>query len=379
MARPTTIGIVGACGNIGSNTARELARQREAALVLGGPDRADLAAFAAELPDRPEVRVVDARDRASAAAFCAGCDIVINCSRYSDAFAEAVFDAGCHLVDTTAFRTDRWEDRDAAVRARGRAWITYAGWIPGLPEIIAAYLEAEAERRFGGPAAVDVYVYDRNEWHGCGLLDVVGGEFYRPGVLDRVHALLGKPAHRGPGGRGAGGEVPDPVRLFDPPTKAAPQVRRRERRLVHLPHPAGWNLMVTTTTPGQHRRIFLAYEPALVAPMLAAFWYGTTRSEQWLASHVVGPAFRRLVKRRGIAEVVQARAVAPGGQSLEVSFVETRRNGYWICGVVPATAARLIAQGKIAHHGITTLDRAADPFVLANELGRVGVEFRAKA
>jgi Saccharopine dehydrogenase NADP binding domain len=375
--RKPTIGIVGACGGIGSNTARELARHGDLALILGGLSGAELDGFAATLPGRPDTRVVDARDRASAGAFCDGCDIVINCSRYSDGFAEAVFDAGCHLVDTTAFRYERWEDRGATVRSRERVWITHAGWIPGLPEVIAAYAEAEAQRRFGDPAEVDVFVYDCNEWRGYGLLDVVGGEFYGPGVLDRLYSLFGKSAGRTAARDPA--ESPDPVPLFDTPAQRGPQVRLRKRRLVKLPRPAGWNLVVTTTTLEQRRRIFLAYEPALLAPLLTAFWYGTTRSEDWLAEHVVGPAFRRLVERRGVAEVVHARARTAAGRSLEVSFVETRRNGYWICGIVPATAARLIAQGRIRQHGITTLDGAVDPFILADELSRVGVEFRAEA
>jgi hypothetical protein len=360
-----TIGVLGAYGHVGSNAVRELARMGRFRLLLGGRKQERLDEVRAVLNGRPAAtQAVDVHDARSVAEFCRQCDIVVNCSRYGDTLARAVLDAGCHLVDTTAFRTERWTAEEARLRERQQAWITYVGWIPGLPEVVLAYLEAEATRRFGRASSVDVYAYDCNEYLGYGLMDLVGGLFYGPGVLDKVHGLFGKKQPNG---------------VKPPPEQELDRIRPTPKlRVAKLPSPVGRKLVVTNSTD-QKRRIFLAYEPALLKPLLASFWYGTTRSEEWLAQNVVGPAFRRRVEKHGVAEVVFGRACGEAGQTIEVSYVETERDGYWLSGVIPALAARLVADGKVTNFGITKLDRAVDAFTLAQELSDVGVDFRVKA
>ena len=127
------------------------------------------------------------------------------------------------------------------------------------------------------------------------------------------------------------------------------------------------------------RDVFMAFDFALLPAMLRSLWYGRTRSVEWMAEHAIGPVFRRRVQRYGPASVVRGCALGRHGERLAVDYVETSRDGYWISGVVPATAARLLCEGKIAGCGITTLDRAMDPIALADELGRVGIEFRVGA
>ena len=372
-----TIGVLGAYGNVGSNAARELVRGGgDFRLLLGGRNQEALEDFAAELGGGLEIQAADVHDRESIAAFVGRCDIVVNCSRYSDDLARAVLEAGCHLVDTTAFRSERWKEEEEGLRARRRAWITYVGWIPGLPEVVLAYLEAEAARRFGKAESIDVYAYDRNEYLGYGLMDLVGGLFYGPGVLDKVHGFLGIGKHKANGnGKAKGNGNGKPAE----PEQELDRIRPKPKLSVaRLPEPVGRKLVVTET-PDSPRRVFLAYEPALLVPLLASYWYGTTRSEEWLAQNVVGPAFRKRVKKRGVAQVVFGRARGPGGQLVQSSYVETERDGYWLSGVIPALAARMIAEGKVAEFGITKLDRAVDPLMLADELSAVGVDVRAEA
>ena len=348
------VGVLGAYGGLGSEAARELARRGVGGLRLGGRDRARLEGLAAELPGA-EVCVVDAADRASVLAFCAGCDVVLNGSRYSDGLAEAVLEAGCHLVDATAFRLDLWQDRSAEVAARGATWIVHTGWLPGLPEVVGAYAEALATARWGA-AEVEIAVFDRNVYQGVGLSELVGAFFRRPGLLDLWDRLRGRPA----------------LPLAE---SELTQVPMGASRLVALPAPIGYRMATHMDMGGRHR-VFVAFDMALMPAMLAALWYGRTRSAAWMAENVVGPASQRWVDRCGPAEVVRARAVGPAGQALLVDFVETSRPGYWLSGVVPATAARLLAEGRISARGITHLGQATAPEALVGALAEAGVALR---
>ncbi|WP_405095981.1 saccharopine dehydrogenase NADP-binding domain-containing protein [Micromonospora sp. NBC_01412] len=359
-----TIGVLGAYGHVGRNVVRELARYGGYELLLGGRDPERLAELAAGVDGSPATQVVDVFDQTSVADFAQRCAVLVNCSRYSDAFAQAVLDSGCHLVDTTAFRAERWQEQESALRDKGIRWITYTGWLPGLPDIVVRYLETVGAARLGPVASVEVYAYDCNEYLGYGLLDLVGGIFYGPGVLDAVQRVTRR-------------RRPTPT----PPSadmSIRPEDRKRSKprlRFAELPAPVGRKLVMSDSAD-HNREVFLAYDAELLIPVVRSFWHGTTKGEQWLADRVVGPAFRRRVRRRGVAQVLRGRVHAENGQQLQVDLVETRRDGYWLSGVIPATAARLVVEDKVAAAGIATLDKMADPLLLADELASVGVDYR---
>lgn len=50
------------------------------------------------------------------------------------------------------------------------------------------------------------------------------------------------------------------------------------------------------------------------------------------------------------------------------------RRDYWINGLVPATVARLISQGRVVRSGLHYLSSALDPLLLMSELKESGVE-----
>lgn len=345
------VGVLGAYGGLGSQAARELARTG-VPLRLGGRDPGRLDALAAELPGA-EARALDVSDRASVLDFCAGCEVILNGSRYSDGLAEALLEAGRHVVDATAFRSDRWLDRSGEVAARGATWIVHTGWLPGLPEVVGAYAEALAVERLGS-AEVEIYAYDRNAYQGVGLSELVSAFFRRPGVLDLWAWMRGRPS--------------------PPPPADEIQVPMGATRMVTLPAPVGWTLASQMQMGGRHP-VFVAFDPGLMPAMMQAMWYGRTRSAAWMAEEVVGPATRRRVEQAGPAEIVRARATGPGGQTLHVDFVETSRPGYWLSGVVPATAARLLAEGRVTTRGITTLDQAIAPQAVVEALAQAGLTF----
>ncbi|MDE3722953.1 saccharopine dehydrogenase NADP-binding domain-containing protein [Nocardiopsis sp. N85] len=137
------IGVVGASGAVGAPAARFLHALGHSRLRLGGRRPDPLAALAEELGAR--ARVVDADSPDSLAAFCAGCDVVLNCAGPSyalvDRVAVAALAAGADYVDVTG---------DEPVRAaltgtpalEGRVAVVSAGLLPGLsallPRMVAA-------------------------------------------------------------------------------------------------------------------------------------------------------------------------------------------------------------------------------------------------
>lgn len=346
-----SIGVLGASGGVGAAACRELVRAGRS-VVLGGRARGRLEALSESLGGG-EVRPVDVADRASVLRFCEGNAVVINASRFTDGLAEAVLEAGCHLVDATAFPLHLWRPRSAEVAARGATWVVHTGWLPGLPEVVGAYAEALAVARFGS-AEVEVCAFDRNIYEGVGLDDMVRAFFWRPGVLDTLARLRGRPVPLPPG------EAP-----LQPPMGAT--------RLWSMPAPLGYRMATHLDMGGRHP-LFVAFDPALMPALFTAMWYGRARSVAWVGERVVGPALRRWVERHGPAEVVRARAVGPQGQKLEVDFVETSRPGYWVSGVVPATVARLLAEGRAERGGIGTLTEAVRAEVVVEALAEAGLE-----
>ncbi len=64
------------------------------------------------------------------------------------------------------------------------------------------------------------------------------------------------------------------------------------------------------------------------------------------------------------------------GQSrkLTVQLVFGGQQGYWINGLVLATAGRMISEGQGVRAGVHFLADAVDPIVFLNELRQAGVE-----
>jgi hypothetical protein len=60
--------------------------------------------------------------------------------------------------------------------------------------------------------------------------------------------------------------------------------------------------------------------------------------------------------------------------ALTVRLVYTDRRDYWIHGLVLATVARSIAEGKCVRAGVHFLSDAVDPIAFMAELRKAGVE-----
>jgi hypothetical protein len=98
------IGILGGYGAVGRVVAERLDAQSAVTVRLGGRNEGAARAFIAEsLGGRGEAMAVDLDDAEALARFCAGCDVVVNCSgpsyRVLDSVARAAAVAGASYVD----------------------------------------------------------------------------------------------------------------------------------------------------------------------------------------------------------------------------------------------------------------------------------------
>jgi len=163
------IGILGAAGAVGRAVTAQLGAQLTGQLggQLGAPLRAAgmplrlgardprrlrCAGQFGEFSDGPagvEVRAVDLHDPAGLAAFCAGCQVVVNCAgpsyRVLAVVARAALAAGADYVDPAG--DDPVHDllRPADPAALGRRVVLSAGLLPGLSGLLPRLLAADLD------------------------------------------------------------------------------------------------------------------------------------------------------------------------------------------------------------------------------------------
>ncbi|WP_018657625.1 saccharopine dehydrogenase NADP-binding domain-containing protein [Actinomadura flavalba] len=151
----TRFGVLGGSGTVGRVVVDRLAGAGP--LRVGGRDAGRAAEVCASHPGAEPVRA-DLADAAGLAAFCAGCDVVVNCAgpsyRVLDRVARAALAAGAHYVDAAGdvVALDALADGPPA-RLADRAAVFSAGLMPGLSGLLPRVLAA------AGPLArLDVYV-----------------------------------------------------------------------------------------------------------------------------------------------------------------------------------------------------------------------------
>lgn len=136
------IGVIGATGSVGSAAVAHLHRLGVGPLRIGARRTAPLEKMAADFP--AETVVVDARDPAALATFCADCAVVLNCAgptyELEDTVAAAALAAGAHCVDVAG--DDPVHEALAHRDLRGRTVVLSAGTLPGLSSLLPRWLAA---------------------------------------------------------------------------------------------------------------------------------------------------------------------------------------------------------------------------------------------
>ncbi|ORT53488.1 saccharopine dehydrogenase NADP-binding domain-containing protein [Frankia sp. KB5] len=156
------VGVLGATGMVGQGAAVELRRLGADRLRLGARRPDALRRLVDErLDGRGEVRPADATDPQSLAAFCSGCDIVINCAGptylLKETVAAAAVAAGAHCVDVAG--DDPAHERMVARGLAGtdRTVVFSAGVLPGLSSVLPRWLA----RAFDRPETLTAHVGGR--------------------------------------------------------------------------------------------------------------------------------------------------------------------------------------------------------------------------
>ncbi|GAA5040033.1 hypothetical protein HNP84_005192 [Thermocatellispora tengchongensis] len=145
------IGVLGASGRVGQGAVAALRRMGFTGLRLGARR------IAALPPADGEAVRVDAADPESLAAFCRGCEIVLNCAgpsyRLKDTVAVAALEAGAHYVDVSGDDPALDGLRAKGLAGTERSVLLSAGTLPGLSSLIPRRLAADV----GRPVSLTAY------------------------------------------------------------------------------------------------------------------------------------------------------------------------------------------------------------------------------
>jgi hypothetical protein len=158
---PPLVGVAGATGAVGAAVVRALAAAGGVRLRLGArrPENLRELAWAAGPGTTPFA--IDVERPPSLAAFCAGCDVVVNCVGYlarRSAVADAALRAGASYVDVGGDEALR-DELAGRPEARARPVVLGAGLVPGLAGLVPRWLARSA---FEPPLTLTAYVSVRD-------------------------------------------------------------------------------------------------------------------------------------------------------------------------------------------------------------------------
>jgi hypothetical protein len=199
------IGIVGAAGAVGQTAAKALGRDGGHQLRLGGRRKPALDELAATLPGA-QVAAVDLFGAAELAAFCDGCDVVLNCAgpahEIGDRVARAALATGASYVDAAG------DDvlLDQVERLLPGTAVVSAGMMPGLTGLLPRYLAGLTP---GEPRTLTGYVGGRDRFTVTAAAD-----YFQGGSTFGVPRMVLRDGRRTPEG------TPQPEQLPFFPEKA---------------------------------------------------------------------------------------------------------------------------------------------------------------
>jgi hypothetical protein len=293
--------------------------------------------------------------------FCGRCSIIVNTAgpvmMLQDHVAQASFRSHCCYVDAAGLMTvkERMLPRNREIADSGLSFVISAGLLPGISELVPVYAHAQAKAKMDAIESVTVYYGDTGEWSGNAFREIAWWlrqrRSQRPGYfrkgewvnVSRLKASLkadlgGRIGRR----RYYMGFVPELIDVS--------------------PRFADCDLFSYACLPGL--RTVLAATLVSVLPLSLDS-----------GARLVRNAFRKNRLPVGGFIVVQVIGSCQGRrQGLKVQLVYEEDRGYWLNGIVPATVARMISQGKEVETGVHFLASAVDPVAFMAELRKSGVE-----
>lgn len=361
MNQTNRFGIVGGYGATGGAVVAELLKSREGEILIGGRDLNKAKIFAAKFGSRVSATQLDVLNAGSLDDFCSRCSIIINCAGpvmlLQDCVAQAAFRSRSHYVDVAGltFAKEGMSPHAKEIADLGLSFVISAGWMPGISELVPVYAHTQARSKMDTIESLSVYFSDSGEWSDNALRDVVW-YIRRAGLRSPGYF------HRGEWTRAKLSAISRKVDLGDPvgPGRyslvSVPELDEIGRRL------SDCDVFIYSYLSG--------LRTVAAATVIALF----PLPEQ-LGVRLVRNMFRRNrlpVDGFAVAQVLgrsQGRKFA-----LTTQVVYRERRDYWMNGVVPATVAGMIAEGKSVWPGVHFLADAVDPIKFMEELKKAGVE-----
>lgn len=361
MDQKGAFGIVGGYGTIGRVVASELWKSCGRQVLICGRDQAKGEALAAGFDGRVSAEGVDVFDDDALDRFCGRCSVVVNTAApvmvLQDRVAQAALRANCHYVDAASLLVvrDRMLPRNGEIADAGLSFVMSAGWFPGMSELLPAYAEVLARRRMDNIQSVSVYYGDTSDWSRNGfqetawLIRHLGSSwrgYFRRGQWVPVGMFQASREIN------LGGRV-GPRRFF---MSATPELSEIGTRL------SDCTFTAYGCVPGL--RVGLAGALISLLPM-----------SQGLGARLLQSAFRKNRLPVGGFVVCQVTGRSEEHEvTLTVQTVYEEPRAYWITGLVTATVARMISEGRRVKTGVHFLASAVDPSEFMAELRRSGVD-----
>lgn len=360
MAPRATFGVVGGYGAIGGVVVSELHKSPAESILIGGRDQEKAKALASGLGAKVSARRLDVLDTGSLDDFCARCSTIINTAApvmvLQDRVAQAAFRAGANYVDAASLMVvkDRMAPLSNAIADAGLSFVLSAGFFPGLCELSPAYAEVLARSRMNSLESVEIYYGDTSDWSANGFREVAW--------------LIRHSGSRWRGYFRHGEWVP--VSIF------------RASREIDLGTEVGARRFFVSSTPELSEigvRLndcdFAAYG-CVAGPRiaLAAALVAVLPLSHDFGARLLRNAFRKNHLPMGGFVVCRVSGDSQGRHStLTTQTVYEEQRAYWITGVVTATAARMISEGKAVKRGVNFLASAVDPSEFMTELQKAGL------
>jgi saccharopine dehydrogenase-like NADP-dependent oxidoreductase len=361
MNQPVRFGILGGYGATGRVVVAELWKSCSDEIRIGGRDLARGKALAGQFDGRVSAAEVDALDAASLDRYCSDCSIIVHCGgpvmQLQDRVAQAAWRSRCHYVDLAGLTLvkERLLPQAQEITDRGLSFVVSAGWLPGLTELLPEYALARARDSMEAVESMTVYFGDSGEWSIAAFRDMawflrrVG--LRRPGYFHRGERVAVKMS-QGSARVDLGGKV--------------------GRRWFAMQSMAEQDEIGQRFNEGD---VFLyTYLPGLRAALTAAL-AAFLPLPNGLSARLLQRALRESSLPVGGFVVAKVQGRSQGRQvTLNSQILYDQDRGYWINGLVAATVARLIAEGKGVQPGVHFLAEAVDPIPFLAELRTAGVE-----
>jgi hypothetical protein len=361
MNQTVHFGIVGGYGATGRMVVSELWKSCPGEIRIGGRDLARGKALAATFDGRVSAVQLNVLDSPSLDRFCSDCSIIVHCGgpvmRLQDRVAQAAWRRRCHYVDLAGLSLvkERLLPHTQEVANLGLSFVVSAGWLPGLTELLPVYAHARARDRMHTIESLTFYFGDSGEWSTAAFQDIAW--------------FLRRMGLRRPGYFRKGERVPVKMHRASPCVDLGGRVGLHRFALQSLPEQDEIGRRLNES------EVFIySYLPGLGAALAAAL-ATLLPLPNGLSVRLLRSALQRTSLPVGgfvVARVLGRSQAHRLCLTAEITYDKHR--DYWINGLVVATVARLVAEGKGVRPGVHFLSDAVDPTAFMAELRKGGVE-----